>query len=141
MICTPGCDSSRLRDFIVGFYNVDATHPQTVDDAFCAFVWSLIAQQPTVRVGTIPPGGATEVFIAPQTSAKRKAAAKGEALLAEEAPVLNVVPNATARSLEDLKAEYGDNVRIAVDPATSFAAITGSHIRVNMVFVSEVFGN
>lgn len=94
-----------------------------------------------MRVGTIPPGGATEVFIAPQTSAKRKAAAKGEALLAEEAPVLDVVPNATARSLEDLKVEYGDNVRIAVDPATSFAAITGSHLRVNILSVSKVFSN
>lgn len=122
---------------------MDATHPQTVDDAFCAFVWSLIAQQPTVRVGTIPLGGATEVFIAPQTSAKRKAAAKGEVVVAEDAPapVLNVVPNATARSLEDLKAQYGDNVRIAVDSATSFAAITGSHIRVGMRFVFKVFGS
>jgi hypothetical protein len=119
-----------LRDFIVEFYTVDATHPQTVDDPFCAFVWSVVAQQPTVRVGTIPPGAATEVYIAPQTSARKKAVAKGEEVVEEQAPVLDVLPDATNRSLDDLKREYGDGLRIAVDPATSFAAITGSHLRV-----------
>lgn len=124
-----GCNVSRLRDFIVGFYSHDATHPQVVDDAFCAFVWSIIAQQPTVRVGTIPAGVSSEVYVAPQTSAKRKAAAKGEVLVEEAPPSLTLVKNARDRSLEDLKAEYGEDLRIAVDPETSFAAITGSHIR------------
>jgi len=112
---------------------VDATHPQTVDDSFCAFVWSVIAQQPTVRVGTIPPGAATEVYIAPQTSARKKAVAKGEEVVEEQAPTLDVLPDATNRSLDDLKREYGDGLRIAVDPATSFAAITGSHLRVGFL--------
>ncbi|KAH7927378.1 hypothetical protein BV22DRAFT_1127415 [Leucogyrophana mollusca] len=124
-----GCDVSRLKDFIVGFYSVDATHPQVVDDAFCAFVWSVVVQQPTVRVGTPPPGVSSEVYIAPQTSARRKAAAKGEEHVEEAPPALNLVPDARNRSLEDLRAEYGDGLRIAVDPETSFAAITGSHIR------------
>lgn len=114
---------------------MDATHPQTVDDSFCAFVWSVIAQQPTVRVGTIPPGAATEVYIAPQTSARRKAEAKGEEVVEEDAPVLDVLPDATNRSLDDLKREYGDGLRIAVDPATSFAAITGSHLRVSRLIL------
>lgn len=114
----------------MSFYTIDATHPQTVDDSFCAFVWSLIVQQPTVRVGTIPQGAATEVYIATQTSAKRKAAAKGEEIVQELTPSLNVVPNAMIRPLEDLKAEFGDSLRIAVDSDTSFAAITGSHLRV-----------
>jgi hypothetical protein len=125
-----GCNVSRLRDFIVGFYSHDATHLQVVDDAFCAFVWSIVVQQPTVRVGTVPVGVSSEVYIAPQTSAKRKAAAKGEVLVEEAPPSLTLVENARDRSLEDLKAEYGENLRIAVDPETSFAAITGSHIRV-----------
>ncbi|KAG1889373.1 hypothetical protein F4604DRAFT_1877037 [Suillus subluteus] len=124
-----GCNVSRLRDFIVGFYSHDATHPQVVDDAFCAFVWSIVVQQPTVRVGTVPVGVSSEVYIAPQTSAKRKAAAKGEVLVEEAPPSLTLVENARDRSLEDLKAEYGEDLRIAVDPETSFAAITGSHIR------------
>jgi hypothetical protein len=125
-----GCNVSRLRDFIVGFYSHDATHPQVVDDAFCAFVWSIIAHQPTVRVGTVPAGVSSEVYVAPQTSARRKAAAKGEVLVEEAPPSLTLVKNARDRSLEDLKAEYGEDLRIAVDPETSFAAITGSHIRV-----------
>ncbi|KAG2160090.1 uncharacterized protein EDB93DRAFT_1324544 [Suillus bovinus] len=124
-----GCNVSRLRDFIVGFHSHDATHPQVVDDAFCAFVWSIVVQQPTVRVGTVPPGVSSEVHVAPQTSARRKAAAKGEVLVEEAPPSLTIVENARDRSLEDLKAEYGENLRIAVDPETSFAAITGSHIR------------
>ena len=125
-----GCDVSRLRDFIVGFYTADATHPQTVDDSLCGFVWSLIVQQPTVRVGTVPLG-ATEVYIAQQVSARRKAQAKDqEPVEGEDTSSLDIVEDASTRALDDLKAEYGDSLRIAVDPATSFAAITGSHLRV-----------
>jgi hypothetical protein len=126
-----------LRDFIVGFYTVDATHPQTVDDSFCAFVWSLIAQQPTVRVGTIPPGAATEVYIATQASAKRKAEAKGQEIVEEQVSTLDMVPDATNRSLDDSRTQYGDGLRIAVDPDTSFAAITGSHLRVSSTILTE----
>jgi hypothetical protein len=117
----------------VGFYTVDATHPQTIDDPFCAFVWSLIVQQPTVRVGIIPPGSATEVYIATQASVKRKAEAKGEQIVEEQMSTLDVVPDAANRSLDDLKTQYGDGLRIAVDPDTSFAAITGSHLRVGFL--------
>lgn len=63
-------------------------------------------------------------------SAKRKAAAKGEEVTEVVPPSLELVEGARHRHLEDLKREYGDNLRIAVDPETSFAAITGSHIRV-----------
>lgn len=116
----------------MGFYTHNSfSQPQTVDDDFYAFVWSIVVQQPTVRVGTIPVGGATEVYIAPQVSARRKAKEKGEEHIEEIAPVLDIVLDAKTRSLDDLKAEYGDQLRIAVDPETSFAAITGSHIRVS----------
>lgn len=125
-----GCNVSRLRDFIAGFYSSQDDHPQHVDDAFCAFVWSLVVQQPSVRVGTLPPGSISEVYIAPQTSARRKAAAKGEELTEGAPSSLVLVEDARHRHLEDLRREYGDHLRIAVDPETSFAAITGSHIRV-----------
>ena len=83
---------------------MDATHPQTVDDPFlCLRMVCEVAQQPTVRVGTIPPGAATEVYIAPQTSARKKAVAKGEEVVEEQAPVLDVLPDATNRSLDDLE--------------------------------------
>lgn len=87
-------------------------------------------QQPSVRVGTLPPGLISEVYIAPQTSAKRKAAAKGEEITEGVPLSLEFVEDAQHRHLEDLQCEYGDDLRIAVDPETSFAAITGSHIRV-----------
>ncbi|KAF8845363.1 hypothetical protein BDN67DRAFT_941224 [Paxillus ammoniavirescens] len=124
-----GCNVSRLRDFIVGFYSAQDSHSQVVDDALCAFVWSVVVQQPSVRVGTVPPGVTSEVYIAPQMSAKRKAAAKGNAIAEEALPSLLLVENARKMSLEDLMRQYGDDLRIAVDPETSFAAITGSHIR------------
>ncbi|KAF9243844.1 hypothetical protein BU15DRAFT_86274 [Melanogaster broomeanus] len=124
-----GCNVSRLRDFIAGFYGTQDGHQQVVDDAFCAFVWSVVVHQPSVRVGTVPPGVTSEVYIAPQASAKRKAAAKGNEFAEEAHPSLLFVEDAHKRSLEDLKRQYGDDLRIAVDPETSFAAITGSHIR------------
>ncbi|KAF8058259.1 hypothetical protein FPV67DRAFT_1524679 [Lyophyllum atratum] len=123
-----GCNVSRLRDFIVEFYAHSGT-PQNPDDAFCAFVWSLVVQQPTVRVGTVPPGVASEVWIAPQTSAKRKAKAKGQEHVETTPTELDLVADARNRTLDDLKKEYGDDLRIAVEPDAIYAAITGSHIR------------
>ncbi|OCH96710.1 hypothetical protein OBBRIDRAFT_787280 [Obba rivulosa] len=127
-----GCDVSRLRDFIQGYYAHNTSgQQQNVDDAYCAFVWSVIVQQPGVRVGTVPPGAAAEVYVAPQASAKRKAQSKGEEAPDEPTPVatLDEVPDAALRPLEDLRRQYGDGLRIATDHEISFAAITGSHIR------------
>jgi hypothetical protein len=122
-----------LRDFIAGFYARSfESPPQNVDDAFCAFFWNMIAQQPTVRVGAMPQGVTTEVYIAPQNSAKRKAKARGEEPVEETPPVLDSIADAESKSLDQLKSEYGEKLRIAVDPETSFAAITGSHLRVGI---------
>lgn len=126
-----GCNVSRLRDFIVDFYAHSAnTNSQNPDDAFCAFVWSLVVQQPTVIVGTVPEGITSEVWIAPQNSAKRKAKAKGEETIEVAPPKLDIVADAKIRSLEDLKAQYGDKLRLAADSEATYAAITGTHIRV-----------
>lgn len=129
-----GCDVNRLQDFIRDFH-AHSQPPQNVDAAYCAFVWSIIVPQPEVRVG-LAPEGEPEVFVAPQPSKGTKQKKKK----AEEeddddddvaaAGALEVVDDAAVRSLEDLKAQYGDHLRIAVDPQTSFVAITGSHIRV-----------
>ncbi|KAI0823034.1 hypothetical protein BC628DRAFT_1365542 [Trametes gibbosa] len=134
-----GCDVSRLRDFIVDYY----AHPsasaaggpqgQNVDDAFCAFVWSVIVQQPGVRIGTVPPGASTEVYIAPQASAVRKAKAHASVDAPAEEPAphtgLELIQDAAVCPLEDLRADHGERLRIAADPETTFAALTGSHIR------------
>ncbi|KAJ3552818.1 hypothetical protein NM688_g3955 [Phlebia brevispora] len=132
-----GCDVSRLRDFINGFYTHEGVK-QNIDDAFCAFVWSVVVQQPEVRVGTAPEG-APEVFIAPQQSrqpagektpkSKKKGAGGGKDVedIVKQSP-LHVIPDAVMRPLEELKAQYGDALRIAVAPEAAFVALTGSHV-------------
>ncbi len=138
-ICA-GCDVSRLKDFISDFYSASSSgrvEGQNVDDAFCAFVWSVIVQQPGIRVGTVPAGSSTDVYIAPQASAIKKAKAKGEDTTAAEEPApatgLDVVDDAAIRPLEDLRRQYGNALRVAADPETTFAALTGSHIRVGSI--------
>ncbi|KAH9912240.1 uncharacterized protein BXZ73DRAFT_107525 [Epithele typhae] len=141
-----GCDASRLHDFILDFYTHQAHEQeqehaaqgpasglpaQTIDDAFCAFVWAVIVLQPGVRVGTVPVGGSTEVYIAPQASAVRKAKAKGGEDAPAPAPAagLDIIEDATVRPFEELWEAYEDKLRIAVDPETTFFALTGSHVR------------
>ncbi|KAG8957280.1 hypothetical protein FRC03_010296 [Tulasnella sp. 419] len=133
-----GCDVSRLRQFIEGFYAKDdpATEyhvSQTIDDSFRSFVWSLIVQERSVTVGLVPEGSAP-VVIAPQPSAVRKggdtSGSKAKALQTRAPASLQPLTTEEARSsLEDLIAKYGSTLRIAVDHETSFAAITGSHFR------------
>lgn len=92
----------------------------------------MIVQQPGVRVGTIPPGTSTEVFIAPQPSTKASGKSNGDVQTQEPLilSTLTIIPDAALRSMDDLKAEYGETLRIAADPETIFVAITGSPIRV-----------
>lgn len=126
-----GSNVSRLKDFIIDFYaQPGAPHVQNADDVFCAFIWSLVVQQQTVRVGTVPEGLKTEVWIAPQTS-KTKKIKKNEAEPIEMKPFeLDLIPDAKIRTLDSLIREFGGRLRIAVEPNAIYAAITGSHIRV-----------
>ena len=126
--CPSGCHPSRLRDFVTS-YNPDS-YQQNVDDAYFAFVWSLVVRQPTVRVGTVPDdgdGARTEVYIAPQQSQKKKSKEKDQR---GDVLSLTLLPDARSRTLEDLQLQYGEALRVAVDAETSFAAITSSQIRV-----------
>ncbi|KAL1739503.1 hypothetical protein HDZ31DRAFT_26240, partial [Schizophyllum fasciatum] len=86
--------------------------------------------QPTVRVGLVPAGVTSEVWIAPQHSARRKAKAKGEEVQDVLPAQLQVIDGAANRSLDDLQNEYGDQLRIGVHPDAICTEITGSHIRV-----------
>lgn len=125
---------SRLRDFIKDFYAADrheSTSQQNVDDTFCAFVWSVVVRQPGVRLGTVPPGTKTEVFVARQPRAKSRVKGEGDEDDHNGVGTLNVVEDSTIRSLDDLQAQYGEGLRIAVDPDIAYKAITGSHIRVS----------
>lgn len=69
--------------------------------------------------------------MAPQTSAKRKAKARGEDHVDTRPPKLDPVPAAKDTALDELQRLHGDRLRIAVEPDAIFAAITGSHIRVS----------
>ncbi|KAF9478011.1 hypothetical protein BDN70DRAFT_809556 [Pholiota conissans] len=132
-----GSDVSRLKDFIVDFYaHTNASHAQNPDDAFCAFVWSLVVEQPTVMVGLIEPGMKSEVWIAPQISAKRKAIARGEDHMESLPPKLQPIPEPKSISLDVLRGTHGDRLRLSVEPDAIFAAVTGSHIRVSAIVQS-----
>jgi oxalate---CoA ligase len=89
-----------------------------------------LTQQPSVQVGAVPPGVTTEVWVAPQTSAKRKARQKGKDSTEVAPPELDIIPDARKGNLTQLFHEYGDKLRVALHPDDIYAAITGSHIRV-----------
>lgn len=126
-----GCNVSRLNDFVAGFYaHSGRGMPQNSDPMFCSFIWSLVVQHPTVVVGLVPAGVTSEVWVAPQTSAKRKAKASGQEHVETQPAQLEPIVNAKTTPLEKLVDVYGDRLRIAVEPQAIFAAVTGSHIRV-----------
>ncbi|KAH9486640.1 Transcription factor tau subunit sfc3 [Psilocybe cubensis] len=125
-----GSNVSRLKDFIVDFYaHTNSSHTQNPDDTFCAFVWALVVQQPSTIVGVVSPELGSEVWIAPRTSAMRKAQARGEDHVEQQPPQLDPISEPKTTSLDTLQHAYGDRLRIAVEPDSIFAAITGSHIR------------
>jgi hypothetical protein len=116
----------------VGFYtHRNALHVQNLDDAFGAYVWSLLVQQSTVIVGLVPEGITSEVWIAPQASAKRKATAgDNERLDSPSPPKLKAILERKNTSVVVLKEKYGSKLRMAAQPDAIVAAITGSHLRV-----------
>ncbi|KAH8120510.1 hypothetical protein DFH11DRAFT_1685786 [Phellopilus nigrolimitatus] len=126
-----GRNVSRLRDFVCEFYTNHVSMHQTLDDFYHAFVWSLIAQQPSVRVGMVPLGQSSEVYIPPQPRAgkKSKAAQDNGQQNSLTAVRLELIPESSASSLDELFRMYGERLRIAVDPETCFVAITGSHAK------------
>ena len=114
------------------FYSFRTSNQQVLDDSYHAYVWYLIAQQPSVTIGTIPEGQNSEVFIPAQPRVKKKGKDIQDEIRQEPtiATKLNVIPNAKTLSLSDLEKTYDQRLRIAVDPETCFVAITGSHSRV-----------
>jgi hypothetical protein len=92
-------------------------------------------------VGLVEPGTTSEVWIAPQISAKRKAMARGEDHIESLPPKLQPIPEPKTTSLDVLRQAYGDRLRLAVEPDAIFAAITGSHIRVSLEVQFWLFEN
>ena len=102
-----------------------------MDEAFCRYVWSLLAEQPSVIVGLVPEGGGSEVYIAPQPSKQKALGKKKKTESEDQTGRLNAIADASSRSLESLLQEYGNNLRVAVGPEACFEAITGTHTRVS----------
>ncbi|QRV85442.1 B-block-binding subunit of tfiiic protein [Ceratobasidium sp. AG-Ba] len=127
-----GSDVSRLRQIISQYHAtqfIAASHPQIVDDKFCAFVWTVLAIQDHVVVGVVPEGAAT-VYFPPQPS-KIKADGKGKTKKDTVSISLTPLPSneVSNQSLDSLMAKYGDALRVAVEPDICFVCLTGSHIR------------
>ena len=104
-----------------------------MDDSYKAFVWSLIIRQPTVKVGIVPADASIEVYV-PRKARQQKLEDDEDANAIP--PSLEPIPDALTLSLAELVAKYGGSLRVAVDPETSFAAITGSRARVRLIFPS-----
>lgn len=86
-------------------------------------------------MGTAPEGDPEKYMVA-QSDKRDKSKSKDK----EEPPALSpltLIPDAALKSLDELKAEHGDALRIAVVPERSFIALTGSHIRVYAPFVVQ----
>ena len=81
-----------------------------------------------MQVGLKPPDVTSEIWIAPQSSAKRKSKSEVQNILPSE---LIPISNAKTRPLIDLIQEHGDSLRIAIEPEAIYAAITGTHVRVS----------
>ncbi|KAI5123716.1 hypothetical protein M0805_000310 [Coniferiporia weirii] len=126
-----GCNVSRLRDFITEFYASHVSMRQTLDDSYHAFVWALVAQQPSVRVGLLPEGQSSEVYIPPQPRAAKRTSRDGDDGKQDALAVtkLESIQDANAYPLHELLKKYGDRLRLATDPETCFVAITGSHAK------------
>ncbi len=105
-----------------------------MDDAYHALIWSVIIQHPSVRVGIVPDGLDTEVYIPLQPRTSRKKQDAGEVQEEPQPMALEILPEAHVLPLSLLLEQYGSKLRVAVDPETSFAAITGSHIRASRIF-------
>lgn len=116
----------------MGFYaQRNVLHVQNLDDAFSAYVWSLLVQQSTVIIGILPEEITSEVWIAPQVSAKGKTTPRSnEQSDSTTPPRLEAIPERKDTSLDVLKEKYGSSLRIAAQPNVIFAAVTGSHLRV-----------
>lgn len=90
-----------------------------------------MVQQPTILIGLIPPGLTSEVWIAPQTSAKRKAKVRGVEHIETSPSKLDPINDPKTTPLDLLRQAYGERLRIAAQPESIFSAVTGTHIRVS----------
>lgn len=96
-------------------------------------------QQPGVRIGKSLAQTQADVSVAPHEATRPSSSAKQG--LTESVDILELIPDASLRSLDDLVAEHGDQLRIAVEPDKVSMALIGSHIRVQYLTFAVNFGS
>ena len=124
-----GCNIPRLREYIDGFYASHASLRQYLDDSYYTFVWSLLVQHTSIRIGLSPEEQSSSVYFPPLPRAKKPGNSSGPD---GKTGLLGLEPDsdATIHSLQELVDRYGERLRVAVDSATCFEAVTGHHTRV-----------
>lgn len=116
---------------------------QLVDDAFVALVWRRLAALPSVRVGIMQAPDAdalkaeeeieadeADEEVKPAKKGKKAATSKSrkadrEKLLASRPAFVELDEKFRQRPLEELVADFGDDLRIGVDEDSAWVAITG----------------
>ena len=128
-----GCDAQRLQKIVSDFYR-STSEPiqQNLDESFQSFVWKTLSRIPYVKVGLLPDGQHTDVYVPPQPR-KKDGEARGSGALRG----LEDIPDASSVEPHHSGA-YGGRLRIAVDSDRCFVAITGSHTRVSPVLIMVV---
>jgi oxalate---CoA ligase len=135
-----------LRAFVEEFWSQKDPAAQVLDTQYFDFVWKTLAGHPAIRIGTIPEG-AVDVVIAPQNSTKRLSTnndklPRRESQLNDDATYgedetrdssLHPISSASTRKLDDLIAEHGTTLRIAVSSDVVLSSITGTHVRVSLL--------
>ena len=125
-----GCDITRLEALINTFYRT--TGGQRVDASLFAFAWSIILKEPSVYVGTLPPGDHSEVYVAPPPRGGKKDAGKvRETTEGGKVASLEPVKDSKSLPLEQLRQLYGKQLRIAVDSGVVRLNLAGPHARVS----------
>ncbi|KAL5534526.1 hypothetical protein ACEPAG_989 [Sanghuangporus baumii] len=126
-----GCNVSRLHDFVGDFYSSRISMRQNLDDSYHTFVWSLVAQHTSVRIGLLPLGETADIYIPPQPRVSKKGKNGQDDVQKDGSTTgaLDLIPNASHFPLHELVRIYGDRLRITLDSETCFEAVTGSHAR------------
>lgn len=109
---------------------------QAIDNSYCSFLFSIILQQPSVKIGRLPDGPITYISVPPQVRVgkRNKGVEDNEPRESHTVSKLEDIPDATSSDINVLIARYGEKLRVAVDPEAIFLVLAGSHARVDTLF-------
>lgn len=120
-----------MKQIIKRFYESHSSIEQTLDDSYCTFLWSIILQQPSVKIGILPDGPITFISI-PLQARKKTQGADDTEVRPTIASNLEDVPDESFSDINGLIVRYGERLRVAVTPEAIFVVLTGSHAKVDV---------